>query len=45
MATPEFWADQSLLAPYQEKSARSGHAVTAARDAVRALMKVELNEI
>jgi hypothetical protein len=45
MATPEFWADQSLLAPYQEKSARSGHAVTADRDAVRELMKVELNEI
>jgi hypothetical protein len=45
MAKPEFWADQSLVAPYQEKLALSAKEVVDCRNQLRDQMKVELNEI
>lgn len=44
MATPELWADQSLVAPLQ-KAENSVQLVLTCRNAVRSRMKVELNEI
>lgn len=45
MATPEFWADQSLIAPYQEKVEESGVRVKECRDNIMSRMKHELQEI
>ncbi|MEI6214999.1 MAG: hypothetical protein WCP10_12910 [Desulfuromonadales bacterium] len=45
MATPEFWADQSLIMPLQQKSENTGQLVLTRRNAVRSRMKIELNEI
>jgi hypothetical protein len=45
MAKPEFWADQSLVVPYQDKLAVSAKEVIDCRNQLREQMKVELNEI
>ena len=45
MTTPEFWADQSLIAPYQEKAEESGVRVKQCRDNIMSRMKHELQEI
>jgi hypothetical protein len=45
MATPEFWADQSLISPLQQKTEFSGQLVLTCRNAVRIRMKEELNDI
>lgn len=45
MGTPEFWADQTLIKPYQEEAAMTGLEVQKLRDALRNRMKVELDEI
>lgn len=45
MSTPEFWADQSIIAPYQEKSANYGLEVQSTHSALKEQMKLELNEI
>jgi len=45
MSTPEFWADQSLILPYQEKLAVSGNEVQEAHNSLKEQMKIELNEI
>lgn len=44
MATPELWADQPLAVPLQ-KAENSMQLVFACRNAVRSMMKVELDEI
>lgn len=45
MATTEFWANQSLIAPYQGKAEESGVLVKQSRDNVMSRMKHELQEI
>jgi len=45
MSTPEFWSEQSLILPYQEKLTVSGNEVQAFHDRLKAQMKTELNEI
>lgn len=45
MATPEFWQDQSLVAPYQAEIEKSGKSVLDSRYKLREQMKAELNEI
>ncbi len=45
MTKPEFWADQSLIMPYQEKLVISGKEVLDCRNKLRDKMKSELNEI
>lgn len=45
MATPEFWADQSLIKPYQEQAIKTGLEVQKLRDDLRNRMKAELDEI
>ncbi|MGJ3257493.1 MAG: hypothetical protein ACFE0K_14360 [Alcanivorax sp.] len=45
MATPEFWADQSLIVPYQKKAEESGMLVKQCRDNIMSLMKRELQDI
>ena len=45
MSTPEFWADQSLVLPYQEKLTVSGNEVQVAHNNLKEQMKIELNEI
>lgn len=45
MATHEFWADQSLVVPYQKKAEESGMLVKQCRDNIMSLMKRELQEI
>lgn len=45
MVTPEYAADNTLLAPYQEKAASTGHEVMKCKDKLRDRMKVELDEI
>ncbi len=45
MATPEFWADQTLLVPYQERATIYAHNVKNCHDALRKRMKFELDEI
>jgi hypothetical protein len=45
MSTPEFWADQSIIAPYQQKSANYGLQVQSSHSALKEQMKQDLNEI
>ncbi len=45
MSTPEFWADQSLVLPYQEKLTVSGNEVQVTHNNLKEQMKIELNEI
>lgn len=45
MATPEFWADQSLIVSYQKKAEESRMFVKQCRDNIMSLMKRELQEI
>jgi hypothetical protein len=45
MASQEFWADQTILQPLQEKAESEGQEITAIRDNIRKQMKVELNQI
>lgn len=45
MATPEFWLNQHLVAPYQMKLEESGKSVLEFRFKLREQMKAELNEI
>ena len=45
MATPEFWQDQSLVAPYQMEIEKAGKSVLDSRFKLREQMKAELNEI
>lgn len=45
MATPQFWADQTRIAPYQRRAEESGKSVLKCRDDLRKRMKHELNEI
>jgi len=45
MTTPQFWADQTLLSPYQQRAEESGELVLQCRDELRSRMKHELNEI
>ena len=45
MATQEFWADQTIITPYQDKLAICAEAVQVSNDALKEQMKTELNEI
>lgn len=45
MSTAEFWADQSIIAPYQEKLTAYGQAVQISHNALKEQMKLELHEI
>ena len=45
MSTPEFRANQSIIAPYQEKLAVYGQEVQSSHTALKEQMKLELNEI
>lgn len=45
MSTPEFWVDQSIIAPYQEKLTIYGQAVQNSHKALKEQMKLELHEI
>ncbi|TFH89451.1 hypothetical protein [Vibrio ouci] len=45
MSTSEFWVDQTIIKPYQEKLTTFGLAVQSSRDALKEQMKLELNEI
>lgn len=45
MSTAEFWADQSIIAPYQEKLVIYGHEVKNSNNALKEQIKLELNEI
>lgn len=45
MATQEFWADQTLVTPYQEKATIFGQDVQNCHNALRDQMKLELNKI
>jgi hypothetical protein len=45
MATQEFWVDQSLITPYQEKATIFGLDVQSCHNALKEQMKLELNEI
>lgn len=45
MSTSEFWADQSIIAPYQEKLTVYGQAVQSRHNALKEQMKLELHEI
>tara|TARA_B110000211_G_scaffold106689_2_gene123880 strand:- start:211 stop:321 length:111 start_codon:yes stop_codon:yes gene_type:complete len=35
MTTPEFWAEQSIIAPYQQKSANYGLQVQSSHSALK----------
>lgn len=45
MSTAEFWADQSIITPYQEKLTAYGQAVQCSHYALKEQMKLELHEI
>jgi hypothetical protein len=45
MSKPEFWADPTLMFPYQAKSEITGKQILECRDQIRKQMKLELNEI
>ncbi|MEP4891518.1 MAG: hypothetical protein ABJV04_15950 [Aliiglaciecola sp.] len=45
MSTQEFWADQSLIVPYQEKATLFGQDVQRCHNALKEQMKQELKEI
>lgn len=45
MSTQEFWADQSLIVPYQEKATIFGQDVQRFHNALKEQMKQELKEI
>lgn len=45
MSTQEFWIDQTLITPYQEKATIFGHDVQNCRNDLKEQMKLELNEI
>ncbi len=45
MASPEFWADQSIVSPLQIKAEEQGREIISIRDDIRKQMKVELDEI
>lgn len=45
MASPEFWADQTILSPLQEKAQEQGREIITIRDNIRKQMKIELNQI
>jgi len=45
MSKPEFWADQSLLKPYEEQNLSSGNKVAEIHEKVKLQMKSELNVI
>ncbi len=45
MSTQEFWADQTLITPYQEKATIFGQDVQNCHNALKEQMKLELNEI
>jgi hypothetical protein len=45
MSKPEFWADQTLLKPYEEQNAKSGKQVAKIYEKVKLQMKAELNII
>jgi hypothetical protein len=45
MTTLEFWADQNLILPYQEKLVVSGNEVQVFHNKLKEQMKIELNEI
>ncbi|WP_166426154.1 hypothetical protein [Paraglaciecola sp. 20A4] len=45
MGTPEYLLDKSTITPYQTKLTEGGNQVLSSREALRAQMKLELNEI
>ncbi|MDD5058937.1 MAG: hypothetical protein PHQ60_13790 [Sideroxydans sp.] len=45
MSTPQFWNDQTQIAPYKNQAEESGKLVLRYRNALRERMKHELNEI
>lgn len=45
MASQEFWNDQTILQPLQEKAEAEGQEIIAIRDNIRKQMKVELDQI
>ncbi|WP_299010978.1 hypothetical protein [uncultured Shewanella sp.] len=45
MATQEFWADQTIITPYQETLTVHGQEVQKSHNVLKEQMKVELNEI
>ncbi|MDG3084724.1 hypothetical protein P7F88_00905 [Vibrio hannami] len=45
MGTPEYFIDNSTIAPYQTRLTESGYKVISSREALKAQMKMELNEI
>ncbi|MBS3798590.1 hypothetical protein [Pseudoalteromonas sp. BDTF-M6] len=45
MASPEFWADQSILLPLQAKAEDQGRAIILIREDICKQMKLELDEI
>ena len=45
MASPEFWADQTILSPLQTKAEEQGREVISIRDNIRKQMKFELDQI
>ncbi|KPZ70557.1 hypothetical protein AN394_02326 [Pseudoalteromonas sp. P1-26] len=45
MASPEFWADQTILSPLQIKAEEQGREIILIRDNIRKQMKGELDQI
>ncbi len=45
MSTQEFWADQTIIEPYQEKLGVHGQEAQKSQDYLKEQMKFELNEI
>ncbi|WP_233078897.1 hypothetical protein [Rheinheimera soli] len=45
MASPEFWADQSILLPLQKDAQEQGREIVTIRDNIRKQMKIELDQI
>lgn len=45
MASPEFWADQTILSPLQIKAEEQGREIILIRNNIRKQMKGELDQI